>query len=972
MAQWEDNPKTGESEVVGAAPGQTGGSGMESPSGQGGTQWEDVNGVSTIVSVGGVPVGAPSGINQLSPTERVYTDTEGNVHLQTDPSGKFNVGEDSRMHDIVVGGFSAGYRGSGFQSQGAGILTQPSTQKIISGSPELQKAVAGHLAIGTLQKIEENKRIEDKRIEEQNKYISLKNEETSPSLIPGATSKEEMIRNIRYPSIPSGTVVIPAQLTVTGRLEQLKPVIEQHEQELKKFEPLISGNTFTGTPEQFQQYEKIHTEQSKDIGQYNVLVKKYNEPIERIQQQKLTAASAFAMTVVSPAALGREFEFFATKLIGTPEEQATAKAEWEFALKSSQLEYQTVYQEYGLPVTLGKAVLESPLTVAVPYGVGARVGSEAITAGMVIGAKAAGKRTLAKAIGQEMVIGSTTLGKYALRGTPAELAIGAGFTAFAAKDIAESKSVPEAIGKAGVMAVSLPGAVVGWGAGKPIYDVGVGVGKTAARPISGTVSFFQKGVTIEAPVGFMGYDIPVGRAADILYVAKPGVSVESAKTIANLKAKETVLRNRIEREGIGADKRDVAKLKEITEQIKSIEPTRSEPVVIKSVAESKPITLKEPEIKISKPTPEEAKTVYETKPSWREKARIREQELARQMKEVGYTTTEEGLIQVLKSKAEVKPAEPKVKVIDLRPHEKLPEPGLSLMGRRIGSKEGLIAVVVSRSKTAAEKTPKTKVWGEDIGSMSRQFTSNYQRLLRKETLKAQEVQAAEEATMTITGMKTVPIIIAKTEQGQKGVLKQEAPTVQISKVALVTSAVQETAQEAVAATAQAGITLQKGKQVPISIIKPATAQEQKRRLLIVPKLTGITKTPQLTQLKTTEKTTLKKPQVPRTPQIPRVPRTPPPKKPPVTKLKSEEKSKALNLGLKKDAPKLEAPGKPGKPNPLYPASYEMVTAEEFQLGGKRAKQIRERKVTQGLFEELKKSGRGIPTLKQYKKRKGKG
>ncbi len=762
---------------------------------------------------------------------------------------------------------------------------------------------------------------------------------TRPTIIPGATSKEEMIQNIRHPPVPSGTVAIPAYLTVTGRLEQLKPAIEQREQELKKFEPLITGNTFTGTPVQFQQYEKIHTEQSKDIGQYNILVERYNEPIRRVELAESLKAQRWEGTRT------REASKYLIETATKAEETVMA---WE-----------------------NKSYMGAP---DVPRIFASKVAKGAIGVGTIV----AGLPIIAYGAVERPSLMITTIKEEAI---PAIIKTPKALSEIVTVPIAERGYVAGGVAIAGQLTgFYLGGKAVGV-AGKGVKDVGVIIKENVGKSPLWTVA------PKEAPA-FPGY------------VVLKGVSVESAKTVANLKAKETVLRNRIEREGIGADKRDVAKLKEITEQIKSIEPTRSEPVVIKSVAESKPIILKEPEIKISKPTPEEAKTVYETKPNievhetvtpFSYKAPVSRFTFNPEGSKRGFggydwktVTGRGGSKQILKlkseAKAEVKATEPKVEVIDLSNiNPKYPTPKELLKSTKSyeekaqGAEGGYVKNIGVQGETQfdviqarlKDKTIKLMSPAEqEVVIMDIKTRGGlYQKL---------EAQAAEEASTTITGMKVVPIIITKTEQEQKGVLKQEAPTIQLSKVALVTSAVQETAQKAVATTSQAGITLQKGKQVPVSIIKPATAQEQKRRLLIVPKLTGITKTPQLTRLKTPEKTTLKKPQVPRTPQIPRVPRTPPPKKPPVTKLKSEEKSKALNLGLKKETPKLEAPEKPGKPNPLYPASYEMVTAEEFQLGGKRARHIRQRGVTQELFEELKKSGRGIPTLRQYKKRKGKG
>ena len=53
--------------------------------------------------------------------------------------------------------------------------------------------------------------------------------------------------------------------------------------------------------------------------------------------------------------------------------------------------------------------------------------------------------------------------------------------------------------------------------------------------------------------------------------------------------------------------------------------------------------------------------------------------------------------------------------------------------------------------------------------------------------------------------------------------------------------------------------------------------------------------------------------------------------------------------------------------PWFPASYEMVTFEEFQTGQK-AVHVGKRQTTQDLFGRLAAFGQPIPTLKQYKSR----
>lgn len=63
--------------------------------------------------------------------------------------------------------------------------------------------------------------------------------------------------------------------------------------------------------------------------------------------------------------------------------------------------------------------------------------------------------------------------------------------------------------------------------------------------------------------------------------------------------------------------------------------------------------------------------------------------------------------------------------------------------------------------------------------------------------------------------------------------------------------------------------------------------------------------------------------------------------------------------------------KAGRDNPLYPASLENVTREEFNLGGKRAKHIRERGTTQLLFKRLQRGGTSIPTKAQFERQKSK-
>lgn len=113
----------------------------EDSGGQGGTQWEG----DKIVSVGGVTVASGERVIQTSATSRTYRDDAGNIHYQTDPTGRFNIGEGSQMHDVVVGGFQGGYSGSGFQRMAATELSSPIVQR--ASEQNTMIAVAGATAV---------------------------------------------------------------------------------------------------------------------------------------------------------------------------------------------------------------------------------------------------------------------------------------------------------------------------------------------------------------------------------------------------------------------------------------------------------------------------------------------------------------------------------------------------------------------------------------------------------------------------------------------------------------------------------------------------------------------------------------------------------------------------------------------------------------------------------------------------------
>jgi len=112
------------------------------------------------ISSGSTQIGTSGDAGVIS----TYTDEQGNVHVVEDYSG-----QGGGKYDTVVSGFKGGYSGSGFESMGAGVLassniqgyegkpgsagagaTVPSKVGLIEKSPELQKAVAGHLDRGTL------------------------------------------------------------------------------------------------------------------------------------------------------------------------------------------------------------------------------------------------------------------------------------------------------------------------------------------------------------------------------------------------------------------------------------------------------------------------------------------------------------------------------------------------------------------------------------------------------------------------------------------------------------------------------------------------------------------------------------------------------------------------------------------------------------------------------------------------------
>ena len=100
---------------------------------------------------------------------------------------------------------------------------------------------------------------------------------------------------------------------------------------------------------------------------------------------------------------------------------------------------------------------------------------------------------------------------------------------------------------------------------------------------------------------------------------------------------------------------------------------------------------------------------------------------------------------------------------------------------------------------------------------------------------------------------------------------------------------------------------------------------------------------------------------------------PPPYEPPFKKILKKKfpgndtpENDPLELSTKEHKPSLNKPRKKGRSNPLYPSSYENITMEEFGLKGKRAGHIQGRKTSQELFENLRRTGRGIPTESQFK------
>lgn len=109
--------------------------------------WGDSGGGDSGSGSSGVSSGGSSTpvVPEDDPNIRTYTDSDGNVHVQTDPTGQFNVGEGSQMSDRVVAGFRGGYSGSGFRRTAIPILRQRTVQADILATANKSERIRENL-----------------------------------------------------------------------------------------------------------------------------------------------------------------------------------------------------------------------------------------------------------------------------------------------------------------------------------------------------------------------------------------------------------------------------------------------------------------------------------------------------------------------------------------------------------------------------------------------------------------------------------------------------------------------------------------------------------------------------------------------------------------------------------------------------------------------------------------------------------
>jgi len=135
-------------------------------------------------------------------------------------------------------------------------------------------------------------------------------------------------------------------------------------------------------------------------------------------------------------------------------EQARRDFNVALAVKSEE------YKDLSIGEKLVKFGLESPLTAMIPVGAGFKAGTYALETGLKSGAARVLTRGIAPALATEQL--SLGVGKYAVKGTAVQLGLGATFGIPIAADIVSSKSIEEAGGKAGTLAISLPGFGLGY------------------------------------------------------------------------------------------------------------------------------------------------------------------------------------------------------------------------------------------------------------------------------------------------------------------------------------------------------------------------------------------------------------------------------------------------------------------------------------------------------------------------------
>lgn len=322
------------------------------------------------------------------------------------------------------------------------------------------------------------------------------------------------------------------------------------------------------------------------------------------------------------------------------------------------------------------------------------------------------------------------------------------------------------------------------------------------------------------------------------------------------------------------------------------------------------------------------------------------------------SVSKQGVVTLVKPKSEIK-----IEVIDVRPRHE-PTPYYSEKGTMQGS------IDVSNARMQSEYTSKHSP-AKPIVEQKRILTEYFGELKTAKAVKGK--------TQSLVEAKQSAIILPA--QKAQAITKQEAPTIQISSAILKAEAVQQPV--AVAISKSLAINMQKSRQEPVVISKAITREVQKEEdkqvPVVVPRLrltfnqeaaqvTGI-EAPTITGTTAIDTTTPKEPRdFFRT--TPDRPNERPPERPPRKGRKGEEKTKTLDVRIKKT--KLEEkPEKKSKVNPWYPASLESVTSEEFGLGGKRARHIKSKKTSQELFGELKIKGKPIPTKAQYQRRKKK-